>query len=52
MGILRRLNRSQGLTVVVVTHEADVAAYADRVLTLRDGRLVGDGPPPQHTVVH
>jgi len=52
MGVLKRLNRSQGLTVVVVTHEADVAAYADRVLTLRDGRLVGDGPPPKHTAVH
>jgi putative ABC transport system ATP-binding protein len=51
MGILKRLNRSQGLTVIVVTHEADVASYADRVLTLRDGRLVGDGPPPKHTVV-
>jgi putative ABC transport system ATP-binding protein len=46
MGILQWLNRRQGLTAVVVTHESDVAAYAGRVLTLRDGRLVGDGPPP------
>ena len=37
MDILTSLNRQQGLTVVVVTHEADVAAYAGRVLTLRDG---------------
>jgi len=51
MGILGRLNRNQGLTVIVVTHEADVASYANRVLTLRDGKLVGDGPPPTHTVV-
>lgn len=42
MNILQRLNREQGLTVVLVTHEHDVAAYAERVLTMRDGELVGD----------
>ncbi len=47
MTILQALNRRQGLTVVVVTHEQDVAAYANRVLTLRDGKLIGDGPPPR-----
>jgi putative ABC transport system ATP-binding protein len=48
MSILQSLNRRQGLTVVVVTHEPDVAAYANRVLTLRDGQLVGDAPPDRH----
>jgi polar amino acid transport system ATP-binding protein len=43
MRILQRLNREDGMTVVVVTHEPDVAAYAERVLTVRDGELVGDG---------
>ena len=42
MSILQRLNREQGLTVVLVTHEADIAAYAQRVLTMRDGVLVSD----------
>ncbi|MBK9709859.1 MAG: ABC transporter ATP-binding protein [Kouleothrix sp.] len=42
MSILQRLNREQGLTVVLVTHEADIAAYARRVLTMRDGVLVSD----------
>ena len=42
MSILQRLNHQQGLTVVLVTHEADVAAYARRVLTMRDGRLIQD----------
>ncbi len=51
MGILQSLNLRRALTVVVVTHEPDVAAYAGRVLTLRDGKLVGDGPPPRRTVV-
>jgi putative ABC transport system ATP-binding protein len=50
MGILQALNRRRGLTAVVVTHEMDVAAYADRLLTLRDGKLVGDGPPPVRSV--
>lgn len=46
MDILTSLNRQQGLTVVLVTHEPDIAAYANRVLTLRDGQLVGDGKRP------
>ena len=45
MGILEQLNHEQGLTVILVTHEPDVAAYAERVLTMRDGQLIGDGPP-------
>jgi putative ABC transport system ATP-binding protein len=45
MDILTFLNHKQGLTVVVVTHEPDVAAYANRVLTLRDGQLISDGVP-------
>ncbi len=39
---LTALNRTQNVTVVVVTHEPDIAEYADRVITLRDGRVVGD----------
>jgi ABC-type lipoprotein export system ATPase subunit len=45
MRILQRLNTEQGLTVILVTHELDIAAYAQRVLTMRDGLLVSDGPP-------
>jgi putative ABC transport system ATP-binding protein len=47
MGVLQRLNREQGLTVIMVTHESDIAAYAERVLLLRDGLLIADGPPPR-----
>ena len=46
MTILQQLNREQNLTIVMVTHEADIAAYAQRVLTMRDGRLVGDRLQP------
>ncbi len=41
MGLLQELNR-QGMTVVMVTHEPDVARFARRVLRFRDGRVVED----------
>ncbi len=42
MQMLVRLNREQGVTVIVVTHESDIAAYADRVITMRDGIVISD----------
>ena len=42
MEIIRKLNREQGVTVIVVTHEPDIAAYADRVIVMRDGKIVSD----------
>ncbi len=42
MQTLTSLNRDHGVTIVVVTHEADIAAYADRTLTMRDGQIVSD----------
>jgi macrolide transport system ATP-binding/permease protein len=42
MNTLVSLNRDEGVTVVLVTHEPDIAAYADRVLTVRDGEIVSD----------
>jgi putative ABC transport system ATP-binding protein len=44
MSILSRLNAA-GRTIVLVTHEPDIAAAADRVVALRDGRVATDGPP-------
>src|SRR2546428_1684005 len=41
MALLQRFNRD-GMTIVVVTHEPDVAAHAGRVLSFRDGRLIHD----------
>ena len=40
MQTLQSLNREQGVTIIVVTHEADIAAYADRVITMRDGQII------------
>ncbi len=43
MGLLEALNR-EGMTVVLVTHEADVAAHARRIVRFRDGRIERDEP--------
>ncbi|HWW92358.1 MAG TPA: ATP-binding cassette domain-containing protein, partial [Vicinamibacteria bacterium] len=42
MEILQRLNRTKGITVVLITHEPDIAEYAGRVVGFRDGRVVKD----------
>ena len=42
MAIFERLNREGGITLIVVTHEPDIAAFARRVITFRDGRVVSD----------
>ena len=48
MAIFRRLN-ADGLTIVLVTHEAEIAANAGRVVTFRDGRLTSDSAAMQPT---
>ncbi|HWQ69776.1 MAG TPA: ABC transporter ATP-binding protein [Patescibacteria group bacterium] len=42
MVIFQRLNKEAGITIVLVTHEPDIAAYAGRILFFRDGRLLRD----------
>lgn len=42
MELLRELNESDGITIVLVTHEPDMAAYAKRIVQFRDGRLDSD----------
>jgi macrolide transport system ATP-binding/permease protein len=42
MQTLTSLNREHGVTIIVVTHEADIGAYADRMLTMRDGKIISD----------
>ncbi len=42
MDTLVTLNRKRGVTIVVVTYEPDIAAYTDRVVTMRDGRIISD----------
>jgi putative ABC transport system ATP-binding protein len=42
LALVQQLNRTQGITVVLVTHEPDIAAYAERVITFRDGEIITD----------
>lgn len=42
LDVIIRLNREQGITVIVVTHEPDVAAVADRVIAMHDGEIASD----------
>jgi putative ABC transport system ATP-binding protein len=44
MNLFQQLNRERGITVVVVTHESDIADYAQRIIVMRDGRIVRDQP--------
>ncbi len=46
MDIFQELN-AKGITIVMVTHEADIAAYAKRNIIMRDGLVLSDGPVPQ-----
>ena len=49
MELLARLG-GEGMTIVMVTHSRDCAGHASRLLSLRDGKLVGDGLPPLRVV--
>jgi putative ABC transport system ATP-binding protein len=42
MVILEQLNREDGITIILVTHEPDIAAYASRELVMKDGQVVQD----------
>ena len=42
MVTLQTLNRERGVTIIVVTHEPDIATYAGRVITMRDGEIISD----------
>ncbi len=45
MALLSRLNSERGITILLVTHEQEVAARARRVISVRDGLVESDGPP-------
>ena len=51
MGILQRLNTEQGITIVMVTHEPDIAHYAKRVWVFKDGLMIEDQPIYDRTIV-
>jgi putative ABC transport system ATP-binding protein len=44
LGTLQKLNREQGRTIILITHEPDIAEHATRIIRLRDGTIVSDEP--------
>ena len=42
--LLQKLNRDEGITIVMVTHEEDIAAYASRLVVFTDGKITRDEP--------
>jgi putative ABC transport system ATP-binding protein len=51
MALFQRLNRERGMTVMLVTHEPDVAAHARRMVLFRDGNIVSDEPVREKVLV-
>ncbi len=49
MDLIRTLNREAGLTIVMVTHEEDMAAFADRLVIFTDGKVVRDEAASERT---
>ncbi len=52
MALFSELNQRDGITIVLITHEADVAAHAQRLVRLSDGRVVYDGALEHATAAH
>jgi putative ABC transport system ATP-binding protein len=44
MGLFQRLNMERGITVILITHEMDIAEYGTRTVAFRDGRVLTDKP--------
>ena len=50
MGIFQHLNRELGITIIMITHELDIASFAKRNILFRDGRIVDDHKNPAPTI--
>jgi putative ABC transport system ATP-binding protein len=47
MALFQKLNRESNITIVVVTHEPDIAQYSNRIILFKDGRVIRDEPVPE-----
>ena len=51
METIERLNREEGITIILITHDNSIAARASRIVRITDGRIVYDGPVDGDTLV-
>ncbi|HOQ12109.1 MAG TPA: macrolide ABC transporter ATP-binding protein, partial [Spirochaetota bacterium] len=49
MNLFTRLNKEMGISIIMVTHEPDVAEYSDRKVLFKDGQIVDDSPVVKST---
>ncbi len=47
MKIIKKLNREEGITVILITHYMNEAAKADRIIVMNEGKIIGDGTPSE-----
>ncbi|HRZ30529.1 MAG TPA: ABC transporter ATP-binding protein [Candidatus Paceibacterota bacterium] len=52
LGTFQRLNEEQGKTIILITHEHDVAEHADRIISIRDGAIVLDHRQYQKRIIY
>ena len=52
MALFSELNQREGITIVLITHEPDIAAYANRLVRLADGKIIYDGPVEHAAAEH
>jgi putative ABC transport system ATP-binding protein len=44
MDIFQKLQRERGITIILITHETDIAEYGSRIVTFKDGNIISDAP--------
>lgn len=52
MDILQRLNKERNITILLITHEREIAEYGTRIIGFRDGRILSDYPTPVRRLAH
>ena len=45
--MFKKLNKEMGITIVMITHEFDIARHTNRLIHIRDGKITHDGPVPK-----